>query len=34
VVLYAIDALAEQVVLEVEDLEAGEDVLDEGGDAE
>ena len=30
----AVDAFAEEVVLEVEDLEAGEDVLDEGGDAQ
>lgn len=32
VVLDAIDALAEQVVFEIEDLEASKDVLDEVGD--
>lgn len=34
VVLYAVGALADDVVFEVEQLEAGEEVLDEGADGE
>lgn len=33
-VLYAVSALADDVVFEVEQLEAGEEVLDEGADGE
>lgn len=33
-VLYAVSALADDVILEVEQLEAGEEVLDEGADGE